>query len=108
MTVPTTTKILAPRSGPLLLFGGAYSNLQALRALRAEAERRGIPPGNVICTGDTPGYCADPAACLDLLQEWATWRVTWWRGGTTAAAASATVPAAIYSRAFGTTTRSGT
>jgi len=56
--------------GPVLLFGGVYSNLEALLALRAEAGRRGIPPANVICTGDTPGYCADPAACLDLVEEW--------------------------------------
>ncbi len=57
-------------TGPLLIFGGAYSNLEALTALRAEAERLGIPPENVICCGDTPGYCADPAACLDLIEDW--------------------------------------
>jgi len=57
-------------TGPLLLFGGAYSNLEALTALRAEAERLGIPPENIICCGDTPGYCADPAACLDLIEDW--------------------------------------
>ncbi|MEM6772023.1 MAG: metallophosphoesterase family protein, partial [Bacteroidota bacterium] len=63
-------KSLGKLSGPLLLFGGAYSNLQALLALRAEAERRGIPPQNVICCGDTPGYCADPEACLELVEAW--------------------------------------
>nr|WP_273446413.1 arsenosugar biosynthesis-associated peroxidase-like protein [Neolewinella agarilytica] len=61
---------LGSLSGPLLIFGGAYSNLEALTALRAEAERKGIPPENVICCGDTPGYCADPAACLDLIEDW--------------------------------------
>ena len=30
----------------------------------------GISPNNVICTGDTPGYCADPEACLDLVEAW--------------------------------------
>lgn len=63
-------KNIANLTGPVLLFGGAYSNLQALTALRAEAERMGIPPQNVICTGDTAGYCADPAGCLDLIQDW--------------------------------------
>jgi len=63
-------KNIATLTGPVLLFGGAYSNLQALTALRAEAERLGIPPQNVICTGDTAGYCADPAGCLDLIQDW--------------------------------------
>ena len=57
-------------TGPVLVFGGVYSNLEALTALRREAERRGIPAGNVICTGDTPGYCADPEACLNLLEDW--------------------------------------
>lgn len=57
-------------TGPLLVFGGAYSNLQALTALRAEAERRGIAPQNVICTGDTAGYCAEPEECLNLLEDW--------------------------------------
>ncbi len=57
-------------SGPLLLFGGVYSNLEALTALRARAQVLGIPPGRVICTGDTPGYCADPEACLNFLEDW--------------------------------------
>ena len=56
--------------GPVLVFGGAYSNLQALAALRAEAERRGIPGERVICTGDSIGYCADPNACIDVLRDW--------------------------------------
>ncbi|RYJ01385.1 MAG: metallophosphoesterase [Acetobacteraceae bacterium] len=52
---------------PLLCFGGPYSNLQALRALLAEAARRGIPPGRMLCTGDVVAYCADAAATLDLM-----------------------------------------
>jgi alkylhydroperoxidase/carboxymuconolactone decarboxylase family protein len=61
---------LGALTGPVLIFGGAYSNLDALVAVRAEAERRGIPPANVICCGDTPGYCAEPKECLDLLADW--------------------------------------
>ena len=61
---------LGALTGPVLIFGGAYSNLDALVAVRAEAERRGIPPTSVICCGDTPGYCAEPEECLDLLAEW--------------------------------------
>lgn len=52
--------------GPVLAFGGPYSNLQALRAVLAEAERRGIPPRRVLCTGDVVAYGADAAACCDL------------------------------------------
>jgi hypothetical protein len=53
--------------GPLLVFGGPYSNLQATRAVLEEASRRGIPPGRVICTGDVVAYGADAAGCCDLV-----------------------------------------
>ncbi len=53
--------------GPVLCFGGAYSNLQATRALLAEARRLGVPPGRMVCTGDAVAYCAAPAETLDLL-----------------------------------------
>ena len=55
--------------GPLLAFGGVYSNLQALEALLAAARRHGIPPERMICTGDIIAYGADPAACLALMRE---------------------------------------
>jgi predicted phosphodiesterase len=53
--------------GPVLCFGGPYSNLHATRALLAEARRLGIPPGRMLCTGDVVAYCADAAATLDLI-----------------------------------------
>lgn len=52
---------------PLLVMGGPYSNLQATEALLAEAARRGIPGGRILCTGDVVAYAADAAACCDLL-----------------------------------------
>lgn len=52
--------------GPVLVFGGPYSNLQATRAVLDEAARRGIPPRRVICTGDVVAYGAEAAACCDL------------------------------------------
>lgn len=55
--------------GPLLVFGGPYSNFQALQALLAEAQRLGIPPARMLCTGDVVAYCADAAACTDLMME---------------------------------------
>lgn len=61
---------LGTLTGPVLIFGGAYSNFDALQSLRAEADRLGIPAGNVICCGDTAGYCAEPEECLDLLEDW--------------------------------------
>lgn len=56
--------------GRLLVFGGAYSNLQALEAMRQTAEDQGIPPSNIICTGDVVAYCAQPEECVQLVKEW--------------------------------------
>lgn len=55
--------------GEALLFGGPYSNLEATKALLAEAERLRIPPKRMICTGDLAAYCADPAATIDLIRQ---------------------------------------
>ncbi len=55
-------------AGPVLVFGGVYSNLEALEALLLEAQRRGIAPANMICTGDIAAYGADARACVDLLR----------------------------------------
>lgn len=55
-------------NGAVLVFGGPYSNLQATEALLAEARRRGIPPGNIVCTGDIIAYCGDPAATIDAIR----------------------------------------
>ena len=54
----------------LLIFGGPYSNLQATQAMRTESERRGIPPGNIICTGDVVAYAAQPEETVQLIRDW--------------------------------------
>ena len=51
------------------LFGGPYSNLEATRAVLAEAERRQIPPERIVCTGDVVAYAADAKATVDLVRE---------------------------------------
>ncbi len=38
--------------GPVLVFGGPYRNLAATRAMQKQAERFGLPPARVLCTGD--------------------------------------------------------
>ena len=53
--------------GPILCFGGPYSNLQATKALLEEARRLGIPPAHTVCTGDVVAYCADAAATVELM-----------------------------------------
>jgi predicted phosphodiesterase len=56
--------------GPLLVFGGPYSNLAATLALREVADRLDIPPRRVICTGDIVAYCAEPEETVNLIREW--------------------------------------
>ncbi len=51
-------------TGPLWLFGGACSNLQATQALLARAGQAGA---RLISTGDMVGYGADAVAVLELL-----------------------------------------
>ncbi len=55
--------------GPLLFFGGPYSNLQATRAVLAAADRHQIPPDRIVCTGDVIGYGADAKATVDLVRS---------------------------------------
>ncbi len=50
--------------GPVVLFGGAYSNIDALEAL---AERAGRRP--VVCTGDLVAYAAAPAETVARFRE---------------------------------------
>ena len=54
--------------GPVLLFGGPYSNLQATQALLARAADLGIADQHVICTGDVVAYCGDPVATVAALR----------------------------------------
>ncbi len=56
--------------GPLLVFGGPYSNLRATQALMTEADRLGIPPSRVICTGDVVAYCAEPEETAQAMAAW--------------------------------------
>jgi hypothetical protein len=66
----TRERDLGALDGPVLVFGGPYSNLEAAQAIRAEAERLGIPPARTICTGDIVAYCADPGATVALIRDW--------------------------------------
>lgn len=61
---------LGTLKGKVLLFGGVYSNLQALEALKIVAKRENIPAENCICTGDSVGYCAQPEETVQLLKLW--------------------------------------
>ncbi len=56
-------------NAPLLVFGGVYSNEQALDALFEFARARGIPSERWVCTGDVIAYCADARACLERVRD---------------------------------------
>ncbi len=51
--------------GPVLLFGGPYSNLQATRAVLEQASRFAAKP---VCTGDVVAYCARPAETVAAIR----------------------------------------
>lgn len=56
--------------GAILIFGGPYSNLQAVEAMRAKADQLGIEPHHCICTGDVVAYCAAPGKTVELVRDW--------------------------------------
>jgi predicted phosphodiesterase len=55
---------------PVLVFGGPYSNLRALAALRRRADELGIPASHCICTGDVVAYCAEPEETTATVRDW--------------------------------------
>ena len=64
-----TVRSLRLLPGPVLLFGGPYSNLSATKAMRRWAESNGIAPGNCICTGDVVAYGARPEETVNLIRD---------------------------------------
>lgn len=53
----------------LLVFGGCHGNLRATEALFAEADRLGLAPREMLCTGDVVAYCAEPEETADLVRR---------------------------------------
>jgi predicted phosphodiesterase len=63
-------KNLGKLTGKILLFGGVYSNLQALEALAKVAYAEDILAENCISTGDIVGYCAQPEETIQFFKNW--------------------------------------
>ncbi|MBK0383841.1 metallophosphoesterase family protein [Pedobacter sp. SD-b] len=63
-------KDIGALKGKILVFGGVYSNLQALKAIKSLASSERITPENIICTGDVVAYCAEPKECVQLVNAW--------------------------------------
>ena len=64
MTAKIKVADLGTLDGPLLLFGGPYSNAQAVEALAEVAASRGMPGSQMISTGDVVAYCGEPVASV--------------------------------------------
>ena len=64
------TDLAAAADTPILVFGGPYSNVRALTALRARAEQLGIPPSHSMCTGDVVAYCVEPEETTAAMRAW--------------------------------------
>lgn len=62
-------KNLGELSGPLFVFGGPYSNLEATRAALGKAKALGIPSERIICTGDVTAYCGNPEETSSLIRQ---------------------------------------
>jgi len=60
---------LGPIDGPVLCFGGPYSNVQATDAMLARARALGLAPQQIICTGDVVAYAADPVATVERIRD---------------------------------------
>lgn len=52
---------------PFAVISDIHSNLEALQAVLADIERRGIT--EVLCLGDVIGYGPNPRECLDLVRQ---------------------------------------
>src|SRR5260221_3588600 len=68
-------RVMVQMDGPVLVFGGPYSNLEATQAVLAEAAARGIPPQRIVCTGDIVAYGADAPATLIAGRDAGIWAV---------------------------------
>jgi diadenosine tetraphosphatase ApaH/serine/threonine PP2A family protein phosphatase len=53
--------------GPLAIISDIHANLEALTAVLAEIDRRGIK--RIICLGDVVGYGPNPLECIDTVIE---------------------------------------
>lgn len=51
------------------VFGGAYGNLAATKAILDQAKKLGFQKEQIIFTGDTVAYCGQPQETVDLIRE---------------------------------------
>ncbi|KAB2920186.1 MAG: metallophosphoesterase family protein [Hyphomicrobiaceae bacterium] len=57
-------------TAPIFIFGGPYSNVRAVEAMRRRAQELGITPDRAICTGDVVAYCVEPEESAAAIRAW--------------------------------------
>ena len=55
------------KPGPLAIISDIHANLEALQAVLADIDSRGLK--RIICLGDVVGYGPNPLECLDLVMD---------------------------------------
>lgn len=66
-TVSSHVKINVDKK--LFVFGGAYGNLQATQAMLETAKLKGFKANQIIFTGDSIAYCANPDETANLIAQ---------------------------------------
>ncbi len=56
---------------PTAIISDIHANLEALRAVLADIDKRGID--RIVCLGDIVGYGPDPLECVDLIRQRCEW-----------------------------------
>jgi diadenosine tetraphosphatase ApaH/serine/threonine PP2A family protein phosphatase len=56
---------------PTAVISDIHGNAEALRAVLADIERRGVT--RIICLGDIVGYGPEPLACVDMVRQKCQW-----------------------------------
>ena len=64
------TQIAVDATAPVLVFGGPYSNVRAVEAMRRHAATLDIASAQTICTGDVVAYCAEPEETIAAMRDW--------------------------------------
>lgn len=64
------TLIAVDATAPVLVFGGPYSNVRAVEAMRRRAATLGLTAAQTICTGDVVAYCAEPEETIAAMRDW--------------------------------------
>src|SRR3954465_10330351 len=56
-----------PAPGPLAIISDIHANIEALTAVLADIDARGLK--QIICLGDVVGYGPNPLECMDIVMQ---------------------------------------